>query len=62
MKKSTETFNMLHKEKKFMMMDLDHLNMKFKEENENLRKITDHEYEELLISIKNGKSVILQVS
>ena len=48
MKKSTERLNNVSKERKFKMMDLDHLENKFLEEYEMLKRTSEAEYEEFL--------------
>eukprot|EP00347_Sterkiella_histriomuscorum_P017768 403348069 len=55
MKKSTERLNNVFKERKFKMMDLDHLENKFLEEYEMLKRTSEAEYEEFLQILRNGK-------
>lgn len=55
MKKSTERLNNVFKERKFKMMDLEHLENKFIEEYEMLKKTQEPEYDEFMQILRNGK-------
>ena len=55
MKKSSERINLVMKERKFKVMDLEHLESKFTEEFEFLKKTVESEYEDFMQTIRNGK-------
>ena len=53
LKKSSERINLVMKERKFKVMDLEHLESKFTEEFEFLKKTVESEYEDFMQTIRN---------